>query len=144
MVILDHSLFQHTGQERYQSITQRFYHNTSAVMIVYDISDAESYNEATKNWYVEATNYLDKTPDIPFIIVGNKTDLEDKRAISFKEVKEFSSQNNLLHPVECSAKKGGDKVNKAFESLGREIIARNIKSKESSRIHVRNVSKKCC
>jgi GTPase SAR1 family protein len=136
------------GQERYQSITQRFYYNTSAVMIVYDIADAESYNEATRNWFHEASTYLDsdQSDRAPIILVGNKSDLEEKRAIQFKEVKEFSSRHNLLTPVECSAKKGGDKVRKAFESLCKEIVHRNTKytKEQSVAPRVTNVSSKCC
>lgn len=113
-------------------------------MIIYDISDAESFNEATKNWYMEATSYLETSSlNIPIILVGNKTDLDSDRAIHFKEAKEFSSKNNLLPPVECSAKLGGDKIRKAFESLAKEILIRNVKPKELSDTHVNHVTRRC-
>ena len=114
-------------------------------MIVYDITDVESYNEATKNWFTEATSYLEPSSlNIPIILVGNKLDLDSNRAIQFKEAKEFCSRNNLLPPIECSAKLGGDKVKKAFECLGKEISSRNLKPKESSDTHVTSVTRRCC
>lgn len=112
-------------------------------MIVYDITDSESYNEATKNWFVEATSYANPNSNIPILLVGNKTDLDDKRAIPFKAAKEFCDRHHLLSPVECSAKTDKAKIAKAFDELGKQILARNLQPKKSSSVRVRQVDKGC-
>lgn len=136
--------FHSLGLERYQSITQRFYSDASAVMIVYDITDAESYHEATKNWFVEASTYVNPNSNIPVLLVGNKIDLDSERAISFKNAKDFCDKHNLLTPVECSAKTDRGKVAKAFEEIGRQILVRNLTPKKNPSIHVTRTTNACC
>ena len=53
-------------------------------MIVYDITDKESFN-AVKQWSEEVKKYAQS--DVKTILVGNKSDLEDRRAVSFNEGK---------------------------------------------------------
>ena len=133
-----------TGQERYRSITQTFYHNTSAVMIVFDVTDGSSYNAATTEWLREVTTYLNPNQagavDIPILLVGNKIDLEDHRVISARELKDCGKTNRLLLPVQCSAKSGA-KVKQVFEMVAQEIIKRDLKPTPN----VRPVeTTKCC
>ena len=132
------------GQERYHSITGRFYHDASAVMIVYDISDAESYNEATTSWFSEVTTHLNMDLNIPIMLVGNKTDLEDDRVINVKDVKDFARKSHLLEPIECSAKTG-KLVDRAFQTLAKEMVKRGLPTNKAGGVpHVTKVSKNCC
>lgn len=114
-------------------------------MIVYDITDAESYNEATNNWFNEATTYSNPNIDVPIMLVGNKIDLDENRVIPFRNAKDFCNKHNLLSPVECSAKTDrGKVVSKAFEDLGRQILIRNLKpNKYSSIPHVTRTTSSC-
>lgn len=118
------------GQERYRSITQRFYHSTCAVIIVFDVTDGDSYEEATSSWLKEATMYLNLdrpgAPDIPVILVGNKTDDTEARVISSKELKQLKKSKPSLLIAECSAKKG-DKVEQLFEMVAKEILKRGVR-----------------
>ena len=112
-------------------------------MIVYDITDAESYNEATKNWFMEATTYSNPNIDIPIMLVGNKIDLDEERVIPLRNAKDFCNKHNLLTPIECSAKVDrGKVVSKAFEELGRQILIRNLKPKGHA-VHVTRTTSSC-
>ncbi len=143
-----------TGQERYRSITQRFYHSTCAVIIVFDVNDGNTYEEATENWLKEATTYLNldtpEAPDIPIMLVGNKIDQED-RVITWKELKQFKKSKPSLMIAECSAK-SGVKVEHVFEQIAKEIVKREIRPTQASggdlntstKVNVRPVTKTCC
>ena len=117
-----------TGQEKYRilgfgtGLTQRFYANASAVVIVYDITDEETYKEATGIWFKEAMHNLDHygATNIPIILVGNKSDLQS-RAIDIDEARDFSRQFHLLPPIECSAKED-ENVTRLFQSVAQEIV----------------------
>jgi GTPase SAR1 family protein len=56
--------------------------------LVYDITCKKSYLDAINNWYQEALQYGNKR--IYFILVGNKIDLEEERAVSFQEAESFA------------------------------------------------------
>ena len=54
------------------------------------------------------------------VLIGNKTDLEEKRVITYNQGKEFADSYGLKY-IETSAKKNLN-VNEAFETLGRELM----------------------
>lgn len=150
-------LFFSPGQERYRSITQRFYHNTCAVIIVFDVTDGSTYEEATESWLKEATTYLNldnpAAPDIPIVLVGNKIDEEDNRVITTKELKQFKKSKPSLLIAECSAKSGA-KVEQLFELVAKEMIKKCVKPSRclsgsintnvAKAVNVRPVTKSCC
>lgn len=70
------------GQERFQSITSNYYHGSHAIAIVYDITDRQSY-EDVRRWYNDVRRLAN--PNVCVLLVGNKTDLEDKRVVSYEE-----------------------------------------------------------
>lgn len=64
------------GQDRYRAITNTYYRHAIGVMLVYDISERESF-ENLERWLVELRDHADDK--IKVILVGNKSDLENKR-----------------------------------------------------------------
>ena len=63
-------------------------------MLVYDITDSESFEEC-KNYYKKQISNICKK-DIKVILVGNKADLEKSRKISSKEGAKFAKENNYF------------------------------------------------
>jgi GTPase SAR1 family protein len=61
-----------------------------------------------------------RSPDVPIILVGNKTDLEFSRVVFFEEAKKLADENKLLY-VETSAKQGAG-VSEAFTKLVDEVL----------------------
>ena len=96
------------GQERYLSINKSFLQKLDGVILVYDITDLESFQNM-KGWIDLVKDYKDK---IPTIIVGNKTDKEDNRKVSEEEGENLAKENNV-HFFETSAL-NGDNIEKAF------------------------------
>ena len=70
------------GQEKYQSVQGVFYKGSDGCVLVYDITNVESY-QAIKKWkqeFINTANIVD--PDhFPFIVVGNKMDLVTERKV---------------------------------------------------------------
>lgn len=66
------------GQERFRTITCNYYNNAHGILIVYDITDKESFN-AVKEWIAEIDKYGKK--NVVKILVGNKVDMDDKREV---------------------------------------------------------------
>ena len=67
------------GQERFKNITASYYKGASGVMIVYDITDKESFNNLN-TWLIEIEKNAPN--NVYKILVGNKNDLEDQRQVS--------------------------------------------------------------
>lgn len=137
-----------TEQERYASITQHFYDNVSGIIIVYDVSDFESFQQATQFWYREVMTYLNHYNMIhtPIILVGNKRDLKEK-VVDLREAKEFSRKFHLLPPIECSAK-SGEKVGRLFSVIAQEILKtghdNSLKEKHLPLVSESRTKSSCC
>ena len=90
------------GQERYKAITNAFYKGSKGAFVVYDITRKESFINIDK-WIGELkTNGSD---DILIVLVGNKTDLEDKREVLTEEVEKKAKQYGIAF-CETSALNG--------------------------------------
>ena len=66
------------GNERYKSIATTYYQNSKGVLVVYDITRLDSFNNVNK-WVNEVRQYGNK--DVQIILIGNKCDLEEKRQV---------------------------------------------------------------
>ena len=109
------------GQERFKNITSSYYRGGNGVLVVYDITDRESFENLT-SWLIEIEKNANK--NVYKLLIGNKCDLEDKRKISTQEGKEFAESNGMKF-IETSAK-DNTKVQEAFELLTTEIIKANL------------------
>ena len=105
------------GQERFKNITASYYRGGNGVLLIYDITDRESF-ENLNCWLIEIEKNASK--NIKILLLGNNCDLEDKREVSYQEGKDFALKNNLLF-LEASAKNNIN-IKEAFELLVEELI----------------------
>lgn len=100
------------GSERFLAITRSYLRGSKAIMLSYDISDASTFNNLPK-WL----NIIrrDAEYDVNILLVGNKSDLTDKRQVSFAEGKKFADDNGMEF-IETSAK-NDDQIDLAFQTL---------------------------
>jgi len=106
------------GQERFRTVTASFYRGAHGILLVFDITDKESFEGKVTEWLREVRNY---TPDnTPVVLVGNKLDKADERAVDHETAKQFADQNKLRY-FETSAKEGTN-VNEAFMALTQQIV----------------------
>ena len=104
------------GQERYKSITNAYYKGSKGAFVVYDISRKSTFENVDK-WIDELKE--NATEDVHIMLVGNKTDLEDKREVQTEDVAKKAEQYNVAF-CETSALKGNN-IEKAFDTLIEEI-----------------------
>lgn len=88
------------GQERFKTITYNFYRQAQGVLITFDVTNTESYDNV-KTWIESLEKHA--KPDIIKILVANKVDLTEKRKISTIAVENLAKKYNM-HFFETSAK----------------------------------------
>jgi len=100
------------GQERFAELRKKYAQGASTAFIVYDITDEESFANV-KNWKEDLFNFAG---EVPFIIIGNKKDLEEARQVPTELAMKGAMELDALHFFETSAKTG-DGVEEAFRQL---------------------------
>ncbi|KAK6033962.1 Ras family protein [Cooperia oncophora] len=107
------------GQERFRTITSSYYRGAHGIIVVYDITDQESFNNV-KQWLQEIDRYA--CENVNKLLVGNKCDLTAKRAVETQAAKEYADQLGIPF-LETSAKSSTN-VEQAFLTMASEIKSR--------------------
>ena len=105
-------LWDTAGQERYKAIASRFYKGVDGIILVYDITSYESF-EKIETWIKQVETNTTRT--LPFVLVGNKSDLEEERNVPTEEAKEFADKHNFPF-IEVSAL-NKDNIEDLFEIM---------------------------
>ena len=104
------------GQERYKSLAPMYYRGAKAAMVIYDITNNHSFNNA-KQWVYEIQSKGHE--DCLIILIGNKSDLENERKVSKDEVEQYCANNNLLNYL--SSAKTGDNIDNIFLEIAKNV-----------------------
>ena len=132
------------GQEMYRSLITNFYRNTSLAMMVYSIDSRESFNHIN-TWLKEVK--IHSHPDVKIILIGNKSDLEEERKVTYEEAKKFKEENKLLYFEETSAKNGINSKEIFYESA-KILFKEHLKYSSMAQNNNSNVNSKrnnnCC
>ena len=131
------------GQERYKSLTQGYFRNAEGILIVFDVSNSETF-EHLKYWIqsVKTHIHLDKG-QVPAIIIGNKIDIFE-REVSKEDGEKYAKEEKMEY-FETSAKNGKG-VDECIKFLIKKVLkiqnARNGELMENESIKIEEVSKK--
>ena len=90
------------GQEAFRSITRSYYKSSTCAFIVYDISEKKTFDNV-RTWLQDCRDMCYK--NVLIYLIGNKSDLEDSRQVSYEEGKKFAEENHLKF-FEASALNG--------------------------------------
>ncbi|XP_078447308.1 ras-related protein RABA2a-like [Wolffia australiana] len=114
--IIKAQIWDTAGQERYRAITSAYYRGAFGALIVYDVTKHTSFENVIR-WLNELRNHADA--NIIIMLIGNKTDLEQLRAIPVEEAKSFAQREGLFF-IETSALTATN-VEQAFQIVLGEI-----------------------
>lgn len=101
----------------FRSITRSYYRNSVGVMIVFDITKRQSFDNIT-SWLAEAKFHIEPHQAV-YMIVGHKSDCDTERQVSVREASQFAHLNGLRY-VETSAK-SGQNVEESFQTLAKDV-----------------------
>jgi len=104
------------GQERYRSLAPMYYRGAAAAIVVYDITNPESFAGA-KGWVKELQRRGD--PNVVIALAGNKADLESRRSVEFEEAKAYAEEHGILL-METSAKNASN-VKPLFIEIAKKL-----------------------
>ena len=115
------SVWDTAGQERFHALGPIYYRDADGALLVYDITDAESFNRI-KKWVKELRKIVGN--EITLSIAGNKTDLEKNRAVNEAEAIEYANSVGATHfHTSAKANKG---LNEVFDDLSKKMIDRRV------------------
>lgn len=95
-------LWDTAGQERFRSLIPSYIRDSTVAVVVYDITNANSFHQTSK-WIDDVRT--ERGSDVIIMLVGNKTDLSDKRQVSTEEGERKARELNVMF-IETSAKAG--------------------------------------
>ena len=117
------------GQEKFQSLTKGFFRNAQGIMIVFDVSNIETYDNI-KYWAQSIKTHLgSEIEKIPVIIIGNKKDLKERKIIK-NDAENYSTE--LGYPYFETSAKTGENVDNTIKYLVLEVLKKNKKYKLKS------------
>ncbi|XP_076841951.1 EF-hand calcium-binding domain-containing protein 4B isoform X2 [Brachyhypopomus gauderio] len=129
------------GQERYRSITKQFFRKADGVVVMYDITNEQTFT-AVRSWLASVQEGAGE--HIPIMLLGNKTDLEGQREVQLRAGDRVAKDSQMLF-FECSAL-SGQCVTEAMVQLARVLKEQEDREKEKtvSLAHSPSKKKSCC
>jgi Ras-related protein Rab-6A len=109
-------LWDTAGQERFRSLIPSYIRDSSVAVVVYDISNSKSFQN-TRKWIDDVRG--ERGNDVIIVLVGNKTDLNDKREVTTAQGEEEAKKNGLMF-IETSAKVGHN-VKQLFRRIAQAL-----------------------
>ena len=119
------------GQESYRGLTQLFYRNAAGIIIVYDITRKNTFEEIKNYWLKQVKENASKEAKIA--IVGNKNDLFTKGEVDEEECRAFAEKIGAMFQLTSALNSNG--VDKLFEDLA-DALSDNSQGNKGNRIEL--------
>ncbi|KAG2211786.1 hypothetical protein INT46_007970 [Mucor plumbeus] len=121
-------LWDTAGQERFRSLIPSYIRDSSVCVVVYDITNRNSFLNTSK-WIDDVR--AERGIDVIIVLVGNKTDLNDKRQVTVDEGEKKAKEYNIMF-IETSAKAGYN-VKALFRKIGHALPGMESQSEDGQR-----------
>jgi len=107
------------GQEKYDLSRKMFFKGVIGALFVYDTTRHATFKNIESKWLKDLNEYREN--ELNYVLIGNKIDLKDSRAVSNEEGRELADKINASDFLETSAKHG-ENVEEAFKKLVDRVI----------------------
>ena len=114
------------GQERFRALVSSYYKKSYSIILVYDVSYKKTFEEC-KSFYKEEIKKL-CSDKVQILLIGNKSDLEERREVTTEEGFKFASENKYMFKETSCLK--NENVYEAFEKIIFETYLLKIRDKE--------------
>lgn len=118
------------GQERFQSLGVAFYRGADCCVLVHDLTVPKTF-ESLDSWRDEfLIQASPRDPDnFPFVVIGNKSDLADKRKVPAAKAQQWCKSKNNIPYHETSAATATN-VEAAFQEIARKAMKQEGRQEE--------------
>jgi small GTP-binding protein len=123
--LLNLNLWDTAGQEKFRSLGKNFYKDSYIVLIIYDISNKESFENIKEIWYPDIEYYGEKIKILA--LVGNKKDKYEEEQISEEEAKSYAEEINAKFFLVSA--NTGEGIDNLFSSLADNFLDKEFKDK---------------
>ena len=107
------------GQEKYSVVRSMYFSGVEGALLIYDLTRYNTFDSISSKWMKDFKKYVRK--ESVFILIGNKSDLNDKRVVPTERGKELAKEIRASHFIETSAKLG-ENIEEAFLTLVKQIL----------------------
>ena len=111
-------LWDTAGQERFRSLGKHFYKDAYIVILVYDITNKDSFEEIKTVWYPSVKEHGEKYSVLA--VVGNKCDLYENENVKENEAREYAQQIGATFMLVSA--KSGDNIDLLFDTLVKQYL----------------------
>ena len=109
------------GQERFRTITSAYYRGADGIILVYDVTSAESLDHV-HDWLKEVNRYA--AEGTVKLLVGNKSDRTSDRVVTFEQAQALADELGI--PLIETSAKSAKNVEEAFLTLAGELIRQRL------------------
>ncbi|RUS27092.1 ras small monomeric GTPase, partial [Jimgerdemannia flammicorona] len=109
-------LWDTAGQERFRSLIPSYIRDSSVAVVVYDMTNRNSFMNTAK-WIDDVR--AERGNEVIIVLVGNKTDLNDRRQVTAEEGEKKAKEFNVMF-IETSAK-AGHNVKTLFRKIAQAL-----------------------
>ena len=106
-------LWDTAGQEQYRSLGIHFYRDSYVIILVYDITVRETFDNMKNLWYHDILKYGEKYTILA--VVGNKSDLYEEEQVTEEEGRQYAKEINAMYMLVSA--KNGDNINNLFNDV---------------------------
>ncbi|KAK9317102.1 ras family-domain-containing protein [Lipomyces starkeyi] len=128
-------LWDTAGQERFRSLIPSYIRDSTVAVVVYDVTNRNSFVNTSK-WIDDVR--AERGNDVIIVLVGNKTDLNDKRQVTTEEGEKKAKEFKVMF-IETSAK-AGHNVKTLFRRIAQALPGMENSMEETSQTNMIDVN----
>jgi len=126
------------GQEKYRALTKIFYQDSKIVILVYDITNKNTFNELKNYWYEKVKE--NSANDVIFAIAANKCDLYENEQVEKTEGEKFAKEIGAIFHETSALNSNG--INDLFYDIAMKFASPNVSNKNIEENNNNNNNKK--